>query len=435
MNIASLIDSKLEPKKATKAQAGKPHVVTLARDLMERQRFLSTTDGYLYVYTGTHWEWIKEGYIKALALRADGEFDTTQARRNEIADYIKCYNVVPKIPWRRLALNEIPFENGVLNVDTDEIRPHRSEDYLESIIPHEYVAGAECPAWLDALDLYFGQDSDAAEKISAMQQFFGYCLLPHARFKKAMVLHGESDTGKSQPLYILREIIGAGNCCAVSVECMDDPRKRVPLMGKSLNVLTELTSRSVVADGGFKTLISTEEPLQFDPKYESPIMYTPYAKHVIACNELPTINDRSKATYNRLLLIQFNRVIPESLRDRNIMDRLRAELPGIIAWAVRGAAWLINSGGEFCTIASADESIAQYRHEQNEVAMFIDEKCEVGEDYAIPMSDFREKFLSWAQRHHSTRQIGVLVKNAGFNVEPTYINGKTVRALVGARLL
>ena len=85
MNIASLIDSKLGPKKATKAQAGKPHVVTLARDLMERQRFLSTTDGYLYVYTGTHWEWIKEGYIKALALRADGEFDTTQTRRNEIA--------------------------------------------------------------------------------------------------------------------------------------------------------------------------------------------------------------------------------------------------------------------------------------------------------------------------------------------------------------
>lgn len=400
--------------------------------ILKKLKVLTLMEGILYRYTGTHWEHIRESYLKALALQLDSQ--TTKNRRNETSDYIKHKSLVPNVEWRRLAINEIPFQNGVLNVETDEVRPHRSEDYLEAVIPHEFVPNAECPIWLNALDTYFA-GPDAAEKTLALQQFFGYCLLPHARYKKALILYGDSDTGKSQPLAILREIVGIKNCAGVSVEAMDDPRARVQLMGKMVNVLTELTSKSIVADGGFKTLISTEEPLLFDAKYEAPVMYIPFAKHVIACNELPSINDRTKATYNRLLMIQFNNVLPIERQDRGILDKFKSEIHGIIQWAVNGACHLIRTGGEFVTIQQSEDTIKEYRNVQNEVAVFIDERCSVDPDSSIPCEDFRAKFLTWSGKHYSPRAIGAMSKNAGFPVKPTYDkhNQKTIRSINGIR--
>ena len=55
---------------------------------------------------------------------------------------------------------------------------------------------------------------------------------------------------------------------------MDDPRRCYMLVGKRLNVMTELTTDALMADGGFKTLVSTGEPVLIDPKFKPAFMYT-----------------------------------------------------------------------------------------------------------------------------------------------------------------
>jgi len=287
----------------------KPNAV--ANRILEKHSLLNVADN-LYEYDGRKWVTSAPSYLGKLALEADGERNTTKQRRAEIVSFISSKIYTNKHEWRQIQAYEVPVYNGVIDIRNMTMRPHRKEDYLQTCIPWEYSEKAQCPELMRCLDNYFGRDHDGDLKIAALQEYFGYCLMPHARYKKALLCVGESDCGKSTIPFLLRQLLGGENIAAVSVEHMDDDRKRAPLLGKLVNLLTELTSDALIADGGFKTLVSTEEPILFDPKHLAPVMDIPICKHVIVTNKKPRINDKSNATYRRLLLIHFNYVIPLS---------------------------------------------------------------------------------------------------------------------------
>lgn len=285
------------------------------------------------------------------------------------------------------------------------------------------------------LDTYFGGDDDGEAKKLALQEFFGYCLMSHARYKKALLCYGESNCGKSTIPFLLRELVGAENMCAVSVQDMDDPRKRAPLRGKLINALTELPTDAMIADGGFKTLVSTEEPIQFDEKFLPAIMDIPIAKHVIVTNNLPAINDRSRGTFNRLLLIQFNHVIPESEQNKKVWDELRNEIEGILLWALEGAQRLYQRDGRFTSAGAAQ--IEEYRNEQNPVLEWINEACERDPEARVFVTTLRESYCRWAGKTVSPKFFVGCLKSAGFEItpNPVWINLKKGRAVMGVRLI
>jgi P4 family phage/plasmid primase-like protien len=392
----------------------------IARLIIRDHSIIADQKGYVYHYNGRYWDCVTPARIAALAMTYDTHNATQRRRRMEAVDYVMTFCHVREVKWRQVPLFEVPVWNGVVNLKTMAIRPHRKEDYLESVPPVPLTASGECPAWMEALFLYWGQDADYAAKVAALQEFFGYCLMTHARYKKALMLVGESNCGKSQVPQVLRILLGDANICAVPVEFMDDARKLAPLIGKSCNMLTELTSKSMVADGGFKTLVSTEEPVLIDPKWGQPILYAPIAKHVIACNSLPRVSDLSRGFFSRLLLLKFNRVIPEGQRDRGIVDRFRAEREGILAWALEGAARLFRNGGDFTDVPESEAEIDRYRTESNPVNAFVAECCgEVDEEDTSPLllSAFTEKFSKWVGKHQDSRAVATMLRSAGHKVE------------------
>lgn len=396
------------------AAHGKRECNEIAEEILTKHSILSDQFGYVHHYNSKYWERVTGKVLQRLAKDADTLEHTNRRRRGEIADYLEMATQQPQIHWRQVKQSEVPLANGVYDVLTGELRPHRKEDYLETVLPVELDPEAKCPNWEAALLAYFGEDPDKAQKASALQQFFGYCLLPHARFKKALILYGDGDTGKSQVAKLLQELVGRQNCCGVSVEAMDDERKRVPLVGKLLNVLTEISAKAVVADGGFKTLISTEEEMLFDPKYLPQFMYAPIAKHVVATNNLPQINDYTKATYNRLLVVKFNRVIPRSEQDPDFLSKLKAELPGVLNWALAGAADLTESGGEWVDIPESRRIIEDYRSRENEINSFIEEECVVDADGILRAPTLRDRFRRWAGKNYSQKAIGNMMVHAGY---------------------
>ena len=390
----------------------------LAREILEKHSFVSDEAGFLYEYNKRFWEQAPKDRLRRYAMIHDSEHHTNQRRRSEVADFIATHVQVPKVPWRQLSLSEVPVENGVIDVRTKTLRPHQREDYLEAVIPVAYDPGADCPTWLRCLWDYFGHDEDCAMKCLALQEFFGYVLLPHAKYKKALILLGESDSGKTEPLKLIENLVGPENTCSVGVESMDDPRARVPIVGKMLNKLSELSADAVIADGGFKTLISTQEAILIDPKFVAPYMYSPYAKHIIVTNKLPAINDLTKATYNRLLVLHFSRVIPIEKQDRGLTEKLQAELPGVLNWALEGARDLVDQGGQFTEIPESKRLVEQYRREENEINAFLDEKSEKVEGSFVYASSVRQRFRSWASRSTSDKVIGRMMASAGYPSTP-----------------
>src|SRR4051794_19889345 len=94
----------------------------------------------------------------------------------------------------------------------------------------------------------------------------------------------------------------------------------------------------------------------------------------MATNHRPEIKGTEYAIWNRIKLITFDVSIPKSQRDRVLPERLRKELPGILAWAVQGhVEWLQDGLQEPEEVKAATNS---YRKDMDTLARFIDEECE-----------------------------------------------------------
>jgi P4 family phage/plasmid primase-like protien len=388
----------------------------IARLIIRDHVIMATEQGFVYEYNHRVWERTSRQRVAALAMAYDTHEETKSSRRREAADYVVTRNHVNQVKWRQIGLNEIPVWNGVYDLKTATLRQHRKEDFLEAVPATPYIPDRECPNWLAALEMYWGQDPDYQTKHDALQEFFGYVLMSHARYKKALLLYGESDTGKSQIATVLRMLVGDSNTCCISVEAMDDPRRLTPIMGKMINLLTEVTSKAVVADGGFKTLVSGEEAININPKYQDEVTYIPTAKHIIVCNTLPRVTDHSRGTFNRLLLIKFNHVIPKSEQDKNLSDKLKREAEGILGWALEGAKRLNAQRGEFTIIPESEAEIIDYRDQENPINAFVAEWCDEASENLILLSDFCEKLSKWAGRNYDIRAVGSMLRSAGYDV-------------------
>lgn len=398
----------------------------IARLILSQRKILVYRD-LLYEYDGRRWRRIMEGVLMQYALALDSHQHTKRARRSEAVDFVLQSARKDEIEWRRLDDLEVPCRNGVVNINTCGIRPHRPEDYLESVIEHDYDPGHHPHRWLSTLERWFRGDVDRAAKIDALQEFFGYCLLPHARFKKALFLYGESDTGKSIVPLVLKSLVGMDNVCTLNTEQMADERKRAQIVGKMVNLMTELPIDAMISDGGFKQLVSTGDPISIDPKYVEPFTYVPFCKHVICTNNLPEIRDQTKATYNRLLLIKFNNVIPKQEQDDQLIDKLTAEIRGILAWAIEGAARLVQNRGKFTEIEESATAVTEYRESQNPIFDFVSENCQrfnisrdgpiMGEEWYVSASEFREKFCVYLKKPVDPRAMRRMLESAGLPVK------------------
>lgn len=419
------------PKRGGKIEAPPPNMV--AETVLGERDFLTDDVDAVYEYREGCWHELSESALRALALAADGRFWSSARRRGEIVSFMKAATHRPGLKWGRVADTEVACSNGVADVATGELRPHRQEDYLERVLPWPYSPGAPCPNWLAALDDWFGIESD---EVSALQEFFGYVILSHAKFKKALLLKGGGDTGKSVVLFVLTRLVGENAVCSLPVEHMDDPQKRAVIRGKLLNVMSEISAEALVADGGFKQLVSTEEPILLDEKYKKAEMYIPRTKHVIATNTLPRLNDRTEATLNRLLIIPMLRVVPKERQDETLKDRLVAEMQGILWWALDGARRLTDARGQFSEVPAAAAMLAELRSDANPVRIWLRERCVLDLERATPLAVLTDDYNKWnrGSRKITSRQFGKMARDAGQTIK-NIRNGKAVATCVSGLVL
>lgn len=395
-----------------------------------------TSTVYLYSADGGAWSPLSEQRLLAMALNQD--MRASNAKRRDIVAYLRARSYQCDLKWGRVADSEIACVNGILDVLTWEMRPHDSKNMLERSLPVIFDSKAKALTWEAALDTWFPKDKDGGRR-AALQEYLGYVCLQHAKYKRAGVLFGETNTGKTVPVMVAKALVGDAYTCQLGVEDMDDPVRRAVLKGKALNVLTELSAEALIADGGFKTLISTEEPVLLDAKYRPPEMYVPTAKHLIATNNLPRLNDHTSATFNRLLIIPFTEEITEDKQDRGLLDKLKAELPGILLWAAEGARRLVQRQGQWPVVEAARSIITNYRDEMNPIRQFMQERMVKLEGALTPLQEITYQFNLWntGSRNFGIKYVGKLLRacSLGGEIRDAKVKGRTLTCLRGYRLV
>lgn len=427
--------SKTEKKKAPPRGKG---VLKIVDDLKKAHEFITDAAGNVYKYHPENgaWEQITEQVQLAIVFNADVKSSPT--KRRAVLETLKASTVVPKLKWGRVALSEIPCANGIVDVLTGEVRPHKHENMLERVLPVKWAPDAKNELWEKALGVWFPEEKDLGRR-AALQEFFGYICLAHAKYKQALVLYGESDTGKSVPAMLAKRLVGEDYYCSLGVEDMDDPVRRALIKGKALNILTELSAEAMIADGGFKTLVSTEEPVSINAKYLAPETYVSTAKHVIVTNNLPRFNDHTSAMFNRLLIIPFTEVLPKADQDREILEEICKDLSGVLAWAAAGARRLVQRHGQWPEVEAARSIMVQFREDMNPIRQFMAERMIKKTDAATPLRDIAYQFNQWntGGKNYGIRYVGKLLRAAGHaeGIREVHYKGRTLTCLKGFRLL
>jgi putative DNA primase/helicase len=129
-------------------------------------------------------------------------------------------------------------------------------------------------------------------------------------------------------------------------------------------------------------------------------------KMVLVTNNKPRITEDSEGMWRRVLLVPFDVIIPAEQRDPHLFTKLKDEWPGILGWLINGCLQWQRAGRLYPTRDIADAT-EQYRREENAVADFLEECCELGpyqpgeaeqSRFAISAVDLYQRYKQWAER-------------------------------------
>jgi putative DNA primase/helicase len=125
--------------------------------------------------------------------------------------------------------------------------------------------------------------------------------------------------------------------------------------------------------------------------------FTPQFKLMIAGNHKPSLRSVDEAIRRRIHLIPFTVTIPPEQRDQELTDKLKAEWPGILAWAIEGCLEWRESGLTPPEIvrAATDEYLAQ----EDALKLWLEECTEEANEWAFERkSGLFASWRTWAER-------------------------------------
>jgi P4 family phage/plasmid primase-like protien len=298
--------------------------------------------------------------------------------------------------------NLIALSNGLLDLDalfadkSDVLLPHTPRWFSPVCLPYPFDIDADCPRWQATLARILEADS---ERIALLQEWFGLCLTPDTSRQKFVVLEGEGANGKSVVCAALEAMLGSPNCSHVPLEVFGERFQLTPTIGKLANIATEVGELDKAAEGFLKSFTSGD-PMQFDRKHKPPIQSVPTARLVLATNNRPRFSDRSGGLWRRMILMPFRVTIPENDPGRiRGMDKpdwwiASGDLPGILNWALAGLDRLRRED-RFTRSEICEQTLAEYRTENNPARMFLLEMCREDPQEQAPCGKLYRAYTGW----------------------------------------
>lgn len=256
-------------------------------------------------------------------------------------------------------------------------------------------AAPEPTTWLRFLDTLWGNDS---ESVKSLQEWFGYLIGCDTRLQKMLLLVGPKRSGKGTIARILTALVGKGNVAAPTLGGLATNFGMWPLIGKSVAIISDarLSGRADQAAVVERLLsISGEDSITVDRKNMQPITCRLPTQFVILTNELPRLSDASGALVSRVILLATNQSF-YGREDHDLTDKLFAEIPAILLWAIVGWSRL-KQRGRFLQPASGAELIGDMNDLSSPVTAFLRERCLIGHLERVATSELFAAWCKWCE--------------------------------------
>jgi putative DNA primase/helicase len=324
--------------------------------------------------------------------------------------------------------------NGTIDMRTGKLRAHRKEDQITKLVDIAFDPNALCPAWEQfLLDVF----ANRVDMISYIQRAVGYSLTGDIREQCLQFLYGSGANGKSTFLSVLEMIsgdYGSQTEAATLLEADMEGRVRndvARLAGARMVHAGELPEGKRLNEALVKSMTGGD-PMTARFLRQEFFEFRPTFKIWLQGNHRPVIRGTEYAIWRRVRLVPFTVKFEGERRDGMMTERLRAELPGILAWAVAGCLLWQKNG----LLAPADVIAAteDYRVESDILGQFLDDRCELAPGLEVKSSELYQAYKLWAKEAGeyvwSHTAFGRKLEDRGFGVRKA-----STKLRLGLRLL
>lgn len=382
--------------------------------------------GSWLTWNGHRWCWDTAGQVQELArniARALPLAERTHRKSSLSARGLTAMTQVARTDPRIVApigrLDAHPYDlntpAGIVDLRTGALRPADPAALCarSTTVAPDFEARPE--RWLRFLAQTFAGDDEMATYV---QRLIGVSLVGKVLEQLLPFPFGSGANGKSTLMGAIMRILGIGDdgyALSAPAELLlatthnDHPTEIARLSGTRFVVTSELEDGQKFAEAKVK-LLTGGDPVA--ARFMRGDYFTFLPTHTIWMpgNHQPDVRTGGPAFWRRLRLLPFLHIVPPEEQERGLESVLvDEEGPGILAWAIRGAADYFAHGNE--QPESVRIATDQYQADQDSVGRFVEENCETGSPTAQHMSvkanSIRADYEGWC---HAEGEITVSIK-------------------------
>jgi putative DNA primase/helicase len=291
-------------------------------------------------------------------------------------------------------------ENGTIDLRTGRREKHDPRDFLTKIGSVKLHRKADCPEFKKFLNRITNGDSQLMKFI---QKAVGYSLTGVTTEQVLFFVYGKSGSnGKSTLVNLIRDMLGDYGLHTPTetllVKQYDNaiPADLARLDGARMVTAIEANFNRHLDEAKIKSMTGGE-PITARFMRQNFFQFLPAMKFWLVANDQPRVRGTDQAFWRRMRVIPLTVQIPEAERDPRLAAKLRAELPGILAWAVRGCLKCQKSG---LGMPSAVESAAKgWQKEMDHLKQFVDEQIEAAVGQRVAASRVYDRYKKWCSHH------------------------------------
>jgi putative DNA primase/helicase len=318
--------------------------------------------------------------------------------RKLLSDALRLAETIPDLRTGVDAFDPDPMllnaRNGVLDLATGRLLPHSPSHMMTKVAGADYDPDARCELWRAHLDRILAGDE---AMIAFLQRLCGYALTGLSGEQKFAILYGSGANGKTVTVEALRAVLGeyaeTADFKTFSVTGSSGPRNDLAKLVGTRLVTTAETSSGQKLDEAVIKQVTGGDAISVRFMYHEFFTYVPQYTVFLSSNHLPSIEGIDKGLWRRIFLIPFTVSIPEPEQDEAMQKKLRAELPGILAWMVEGCrAWQERG---FDPPLSVQLATAEYHDAVDLIGQFIAEHLVPDPDAWVELKDLYGRYTSW----------------------------------------
>lgn len=393
-------------------------------DLLDRfaeKRKYGRYQGYVYENVDTHWRILKHDEVSRSLRRNLTEAENRVVSSSQIKEIERRIATDYRFELREQEVEhsmKLHVENGVVDLETGKIITNSREQFLYRL-NFSYRVNADiedAPNFKRFLETSL---EDSKKKIVFLETM-GYSVSETNEAHKAIFYYGESGTGKSVALNLVKKVIGEENTTAISFDDIGGQFFKASLAGSRINICPEMKGGKYRREDIFKSITSNER-IMAEHKGEQPFEFVVKTKLLTAGNVFPEFSSGAgmDAILRRIVVVRFTKKVP--VKDRHLEEKLWEERDVIFSLAVKALIELIQRDYIFTEPDDSKSFLQAMQRDATVLEDFIENECSISSKEQVHLRKILERF----ERFKTENGYDVKVSNREISQKIVSLDGVT----------